>query len=169
MTEKRKETKARIGVYAGAFDPFTNGHLSLVERAGSLFDQLIVAVAENTEKRCLFTLAERMNLAREALEEFKWVSVEKINGLTAEYARKKKATALVRGVRAVSDFEYEFQMALMNRKLARDVETVFLMPSLSWVFLSSTLVKDVARNGGDVSSLVPEQVNRALKKKFASN
>ena len=167
MANTRKKTP-RIGVYPGAFDPITNGHLSLVVRAESLFDRLIVAVAENHEKQTLFTLEERLDLARKVLSKYSWVSVEKIDGLTAEFAKKKKAVALVRGVRAVSDFENEFQMALMNRKLARDVETVFLMPSLSWVFLSSTLVKDVAKNGGDVSTLVPPPVNRALKKKFAS-
>lgn len=167
MANTRKKSP-RIGVYPGAFDPITNGHLSLVVRAESLFDRLIVAVAENHEKQTLFTLEERLDLARKVLSKYSWVRVEKIDGLTAEFAKKKKAVALVRGVRAVSDFENEFQMALMNRKLARDVETVFLMPSLSWVFLSSTLVKDVAKNGGDVSTLVPPPVNRALKKKFAS-
>lgn len=165
---KENKKSPRIGVYPGAFDPITNGHLSLVERAGSLFDTLIVAVAENHEKGGLFSLEERLDLARKVLGKFPWVRVERIDGLTAEFAKNKQAVALVRGVRAVSDFEYEFQMALMNRKLAPDVETVFLMPSLSWVFLSSSLVKDVAKNGGDISTLVPPIVNRALKKKFAS-
>lgn len=164
---KKTKTAERIGVYPGAFDPITNGHLSLVERAGSMFDRLIVAVAANHEKQTLFSLEERLELASKVLSKFAWVTVEKIDGLTADFAKKKKAVALVRGVRAVADFEYEFQMALMNRKLAPDVETVFLMPSLSWVFLSSSLVKDVAKNGGDISTLVPPIVNKALKKKFA--
>ncbi|HSG98880.1 MAG TPA: pantetheine-phosphate adenylyltransferase, partial [candidate division Zixibacteria bacterium] len=114
-----------------------------------------------------FTFDERLALAQRVFKKFPTVQVDAIDGLTAEYARKHGATAIIRGVRAVSDFEFEFQMALMNRKMAREVETVFLMPSLSWVYLSSTLVKDVAKNGGDVSTLVPPVVNTALKKKFA--
>lgn len=164
-TRKRK----RIAVYPGAFDPVTNGHLSLVERAVHLFDTVIVAVANNIEKRSLFTFDERLALAQRVFKKFPTVKVDAIDGLTAEYARKHGATAIIRGVRAVSDFEFEFQMALMNRKMAREVETVFLMPSLSWVYLSSTLVKDVAKNGGDVSTLVPAVVNTALKKKFAKH
>lgn len=163
-TSQRKQT---LAVYPGAFDPITNGHLSLVERASALFDRVIVAVAHNQEKRTLFTFEERLDLAKKIFGRRKGVEVDSIEGLTAVYARKHSATAIVRGIRAVSDFEYEFQMALMNRKMARSVETVFLMPALSWVYLSSTLLKDVAKNGGDISTLAPAPVVSALKKKFA--
>lgn len=166
---QRTKKRQTVAVYPGAFDPITNGHVSLVERATALFDKVIVAVANNSEKKTLFTFEERRDLAAKVFERWSHVQIDSISGLTAQYAIKHKATAIIRGVRAVSDFEYEFQMALMNRKMARDVETVFLMPSLSWVYLSSTLVKDVARHGGDVSTLVPAPVNRALKKKFAKS
>lgn len=168
MKNPKTSKRTTIAIYPGAFDPLTNGHISLVVRAEALFDQIIVAVAENGEKHGLFSFEERLGMTKKVFARRSQVKVERIDGLTAKYAIAKKATAIIRGVRAVSDFEYEFQMALMNRKLARNVETVFLMPSLSWVYLSSTLVKDVARNGGDVSTLVPAVVNRALKKKFAS-
>lgn len=159
--------KQTVAIYPGAFDPITNGHLSLVERASGLFDRVIVAVAHNREKKTLFTFEERLALAKKVFARRKGVEVAAIDGLTAIYAKKHSATAIVRGIRAVSDFEYEFQMALMNRKLARSVETVFLMPALSWVYLSSTLLKDVAKNNGDISSLAPALVVKALKKKFA--
>lgn len=163
----KKRRKPTLAIYPGAFDPITNGHLSLVERACGIFDRVIVAVAYNSEKNTLFTFDERLALAKKVFGTRKNVEVEAIDGLTALYAQKRSATAIVRGIRAVSDFEYEFQMALMNRKLARSVETVFLMPALSWVYLSSTLLKDVAKNGGDISTLAPAQVVTALKKKFA--
>ncbi len=164
---KIKPPKRRIGVYPGAFDPLTNGHVSLIERAVRLFDEVIVGVADNIDKHCLFSIDERVALATKALAKFEHVTVDRISGLTAHYALNHNACAIIRGIRAISDFDYEFQMALMNRKLERDIETVFLMPSLSWVFLSSTMVKDVASNGGEVTTLVPGPVNRALKKKFA--
>jgi pantetheine-phosphate adenylyltransferase len=166
-TRRKIRSSKRIGVYPGAFDPLTNGHISLIERAARIFDEVIVGIAENIDKRGLFTAAERQALASKSLSKFDNVSVERISGLTAHYALKANACAIIRGIRAISDFDYEFQMALMNRKLERDIETVFLMPSLSWVYLSSTMVKDVARNGGDVATLVPAVVNRALKKKFS--
>lgn len=158
--------KKRIAIYAGTFDPITNGHLSLVHRADRLFDELIVAVAAATHKKTLFTAKERAAMVRKAISNRPNVSVETFDCLLADYVREKGACAIIRGLRAVSDFEYEFQMALMNRKMARTVETVFLMPALSWVYLSSTIVKDVARNGGDVTSLVPAAVDKMLKKKF---
>jgi len=168
MAQSRRHSKThRLAVYPGAFDPLTNGHLSLVERAGALFDKIIVGVATNAGKSCLFTPEERVACARKVFAGKRWIEVDLISGLTATYAKERGATAIIRGLRAVSDFEYEFQMGLMNRKMARDVETVFLMPSLSWVYLSSSLVKDVARHGGDVSTLVPPEVLRALKKAFA--
>jgi len=156
----------RTAIYPGTFDPITNGHLSLVQRAVNLFDEVVVAVAVNSGKTALFTLDERFDLVRESLEDTDRVTVVKFDGLLAQLAREKDACAIIRGLRAVSDFDYEFQMALMNRKMAREVETVFLMPALSWVYLSSTIVKDVARNKGDISTLVPPPVAKALIKKY---
>ncbi len=158
MTEK---TGLKRAIYPGTFDPVTNGHLSLMERACHLFDELIVAVATNATKAPMFDYNERLQMVKEAIKENEFACQIKaigFDGLLAELAKKEKAVAIIRGLRALTDFEIEFQMALMNRKLAREVETVFLMPSLSWVYLSSTLVKDVARNGGDVSELVPPHV-----------
>ena len=161
-----KAKKPRTAIYPGTFDPITNGHISLVQRAACLVDNLIVAVAENAGKDPLFTFKERYDLVRDSLKDMKEVKVIKFSGLLADLAREHDAVAIIRGLRAVSDFEYEFQMALMNRKMARDVETVFLMPALSWVYLSSTIVKDVAANNGDVTTLVPPSVAKALKEKF---
>lgn len=163
---QKKTTANKTAVYPGTFDPITNGHLSLIQRAAPLFDKLIVAVAENGGKDPLFSLEERYHLVKESLQGMRNVQVIKFDGLLADLARQYHACAIVRGLRAVSDFEYEFQMALMNRKLVRSIETVFLMPSLSWVYLSSTIVKDVARNHGDVRGLVPPPVRRALRKKI---
>lgn len=159
----------RRAVYPGTFDPATNGHLSLIERALPLFDELIVAVATNEGKRPLFELEERMQLMRASvagIASAKRIRVVSFSGLLADFVRAQKACAIIRGLRAVSDFEYEFQMALMNRELAREVETVFMMPALTWVYLSSSIVKDVATNGGDVRSLVPPPVYKALRKKI---
>lgn len=158
--------KTRIAIYPGTFDPITNGHLSLVHRAVGLFDELVVAVARASTKSTLFSAEERFEMVRESLGKKGSVRVDIFDSLLAEYAQKIGATAIIRGLRAVSDFEFEFQMALMNRRMARKVETVFLMPALSWVYLSSTMVKDVAKNGGDISSLVPEPVAKMLAKKF---
>ncbi len=161
MSEK-KTTSGRVAVYPGSFDPITNGHKSLINRATHLFDRLIVAVATNVAKSPLFTLDERYDLVKQSLKENGEIEVIKFDGLLADLASDLGACAIVRGLRAVSDFEYEFQMALMNRKLARNVETVFLMPSLPWVYLSSTIVKDVAYNKGGFRDLVPEPVYKAL-------
>ena len=159
----------RTVIYPGTFDPVTNGHISLVERACHIFDDVLVAVAANAGKQPLFSWEERIGLVKESLvgkvPEDK-VRVLGFDGLLAKFAVNHSAAAIIRGLRAVSDFEYEFQMALMNRKLARDVEAVFLMPSLSWVYLSSTLVKDVAQHGGDIDELVPLPVKLAMAKKF---
>jgi pantetheine-phosphate adenylyltransferase len=159
--------REKIAIYPGTFDPITNGHLSLVQRAVELIDNLIIAVAQNAGKDPLFNHEERFRLVRDSLKEIKGVRVIKFKGLLADLAIEQKACAIIRGLRAISDFEYEFQMALMNRKLAREVETVFLMPALSWVYLSSTIVKDVAANYGDISTLVPPPVAKALTEKFA--
>ncbi len=160
--------KKRLALYPGTFDPITNGHISLIHRAVNLFDEIVVAVASSTHKRTtLFSATERAEMITAAIGDKSNIRVEIFDSLLAEYAKEMGACAIIRGLRAVSDFEYEFQMALMNRRMARQVETVFLMPALSWVYLSSTIVKDVAKNGGDVSGLVPEAVIRALKAKFA--
>lgn len=152
-------------VYPGTFDPVTNGHISLIERACHLFDEVVVAVASGGEKTTLFDFERRIELMKSAVSDLSdagRIKVIGFDGLTADLVKELSAQAIVRGLRAVSDFEYEFQMALMNRKMAREVETVFLMPALSWVYLSSSLVKDVARNKGRVADLVPAAVNEAL-------
>lgn len=161
------KSRKRIAVYPGSFDPITNGHLSLVERATHLFDEIIVAVAGTSTKQTLFSLDERFDLVRESVAGIDRTRVDKFEGLLADYARRIGAVAIVRGLRAVSDFEFEFQMALMNRRVIHEIETVFLMPALSWVYLSSTIVKEVSANGGDVRGLVPDPVALALQKKLA--
>lgn len=170
MAKKKIKSISRA-VYPGTFDPITNGHMSLIERACSLFDEVIVAVALNAGKSPFFDFEERIRLVEKSIRPRAYspqVKVVGFDGLLADLANDVNARAIIRGLRAVSDFEYEFQMALMNRKLAREVETVFLMPALSWVYLSSTIVKDVAVHGGDVNGLVPVPVRTALRKKTKS-
>jgi len=155
----------RIAVYPGSFDPITRGHDDLIRRARSFADRVIVAVAVNVSKQPLFTLEERVALINQAVADPS-VQVQAFDGLLADFARRAGATVIVRGLRAVSDFEYEFQMALMNRNLAPGVETVFLVPAYDLTYLSSSLVREVARFGGDVSALVHPAVRQALKQKF---
>jgi pantetheine-phosphate adenylyltransferase len=158
---------SRIAVYPGSFDPVTNGHLDVVERALSIFDRLIVAVAANPDKRKpLFTVEERMRLISSALQGRDRVEVSSFTGLTVEYARSRGATTLVKGLRAYSDFDAELQQALMNRKLAPDIHTVFLMSSFAHIYVSSSILKDIASYGGNVSDLVPSAVAKALKEKY---
>ena len=157
----------KIAVYPGSFDPITNGHLDIIRRAAKMFDRVIVAVAINAEKTPLFSIKERVVLARDAVKGFKNVAVDEFGGLLVSYARRKRAAVIVRGLRAVSDFEFEFQLALMNRKLNEKIETIFMMPKGSYTFLSSRIVKEIARLGGDVSSFVPVHVEAALKRKLA--
>ncbi len=164
----------KIAVYPGTFDPITYGHLDLIKRALKLFDQVIVAIGENPAKKPLFTLEERREMIWESLRELrngdeKRVTVESFSGLLVDFAAQKGACAIVRGLRAVSDFEYEFQMALMNRRLNRRIDTVFLMPGFRWIYISSTIVKEAAQFGGDVSGLVPPVVERKLREKYALN
>lgn len=166
MSQNLRKNRA---LYPGTFDPVTNGHISLIERACRLFDEVVVAVAKNASKTPLFTAEERFTLMQSSvadLAEKDQVRIVTFDGLLADLICQQQAVAIVRGLRAVSDFEYEFQMALMNRKLAREAETVFLMPALSWVYLSSSIVKDVAANGGEIGGLVPPSVKEALVKKF---
>lgn len=161
-----------LAIYPGTFDPVTNGHLSLIERACHLFDELVVAIAMGTGKNPFFDFEERLLLMKNAIKKETYADKIKVvgfEGLLADLAHEMKAKAIIRGLRAVSDFEYEFQMALMNRKLAHEVETVFLMPSLSWVYLSSSIVKEVAVNGGDISGLVPNIVKKTFTKKLGKH
>jgi pantetheine-phosphate adenylyltransferase len=152
-----------IAVYPGSFDPITNGHLDLVERAARLCDRLIVAVLRNEEKQPLFTVEERMEMLHETVRGYPNVEVDSFDGLLVDYARRRGAAVLVRGIRAISDYEYELQMALMNRRLCPDVETIFLMSGEAYSFLSSRIVKEVIRLGGDISGLVPAPVEARLR------
>ena len=159
-------TATRIGIYPGSFDPITRGHEDLIRRSLAFVDQVVVAVAVNVAKQPLFTLEERVALIRAAVPDSR-VQVRSFDGLLVDCARQNGASVIVRGLRAVSDFEYEFQMALMNRNLAPQLETVFLVPAFDLTYLSSSLVREVARFGGDVSALVHPAVQQALKQKFA--
>ena len=153
-------------IYPGSFDPLTNGHLDLIERGSKIFDELIVGILRNAEKDPLFTLAERLDMLERMVKRFDNVRVESFEGLLVDYAMQKSAKAVLRGIRAISDYEYELQMALMNRKLQPQLETVFMMPAEAYSYLSSRLVKEVFRLGGSVRGLVPELVQERLREKF---
>ena len=152
-------------IYPGSFDPPTNGHLDLISRASKLFDEVVVAVLRHDSKYALFDVAERMEMLAEAVHGFPNVSVDSFDGLLVDFARRKKAKMILRGIRAVSDYEYELQMALMNRKLDPELETVFMLPAEAYSYLSSRLVKEVCRLGGDISALVPPLVEARLTTK----
>ena len=156
----------RIAVYPGSFDPITNGHVNLVERALEVFDRLIVAVAHNPNKSSLFSVEERLEMIQVALKNDPRVKVDSFDGLLVDFAEKQGARVIVRGLRALSDFEYEFQMTLMNRKLSRKVDTIFLMTGFKWFYTSSRIIKEAASLGGSVRGLVPEIVHQKLKEKF---
>jgi len=158
----------KVAVYPGSFDPITNGHLDVIQRASAMFDQVIIACAENTEKHPMFSPKQRLDLVGAATQHLSNVTVDSFQGLLVEYCRRHGATVVVRGLRAVSDFEFEFQMALMNRKLEPKVETIFLMPKDEYTFISSRLVREIAGLGGDVSKFVPAAVQEALKQKLAA-
>ncbi|MFW2366725.1 MAG: pantetheine-phosphate adenylyltransferase [Desulforhopalus sp.] len=162
-------TEPTIAVYPGTFDPITMGHVDIIDRALNLFDKVIVAVAVNSAKDPVFSLDERIRMIKDSFNSDKQVTVQSISGLSVDFAYQQNATAIVRGIRAVSDFDYEFQLALMNRKLNREVESVFLMPGFRWIYISSSIIKDAARNGGDVSDLVPPHVNEMLIEKFTAH
>ena len=157
-----------IAIYPGSFDPLTNGHIDLIERGSKIFDQLIVAILRNSEKQPLFSVTERRDMLQAMVRSKRWknVAIDTFNGLLVEYAAKKKAQAVLRGIRAISDYEYELQMALMNRKLQPHLETVFMMPALSYSYLSSRLVREIAQLGGSVTGLVPELVEKQLQEKL---
>jgi len=156
----------RTVIYPGSFDPLTNGHLDVLQRAAKLFDRVVVAIAKNESKHALFTLNERQALMQPAISKMQNVEAEIFEGLLVEYARKQNAQAIIRGLRAVSDFEFEFQMALMNRKLDEQIETIFMMPKETYTFISSRIVKEIARLGGNISPFVPPHVEVALRKKL---
>jgi pantetheine-phosphate adenylyltransferase len=155
-----------IAIYPGTFDPITNGHLDLIKRSLRTFDEVIIAVAPSLKKKPLFTLQERLHLINSAVKGLKRARVDSFNSLLVDYVRKKKGNAILRGLRAISDFEYEFQLAHMNRRLNKNIETVFMMPSEEYSYLTSSIVKEVASFGGFVKGLVPEEVEKALKDKF---
>ena len=159
----------RTVIYPGSFDPLTNGHLDLIQRAVKLFDQVIVAVARNESKNPLFTLSERLELVTHSIKHLPNVSADSFDGLLVNYGEQRAGQAVIRGLRAVSDFEFEFQLALMNRKLNERVETIFMMPKDTYTFLSSRIVKEIAQLGGDVSAFVPPQVREALVRKLAQS
>jgi pantetheine-phosphate adenylyltransferase len=158
-------SKAVTAIYPGSFDPVTNGHLDLITRGAQIFDQLIVAVAPNLEKEPLFAVKERVEMLESLTFEWKNVEVDTFNGLLVEYARSQNASVIVRGIRAVSDYEYELQMAMMNRKLEPEIETVFMLPAEPYSYLSSRLVREIARLGGPVKDLVPPIVAERLRAK----
>ena len=159
----------RTAIYPGSFDPITNGHLDVLHRATKLFDRVIVAVAKNESQHPLFTIEERVQMVGHAVRHLPSVEADSFDGLLVAYVERRSAQAVVRGLRAVSDFEFEFQMALMNRKLNERIETIFMMPKDTYTFLSSRIVKEMAQLGGDVSSFVPAHVRTALAAKFSPN
>jgi pantetheine-phosphate adenylyltransferase len=156
----------KTAIYPGSFDPITNGHLDLIQRGLKIFDEIIVAIAVNPVKQPLFTIEERVDLIREVLKDQPRVRIDHFTGLLVDFVRQQNTNVILRGLRAVSDFDYEFQLALMNRRLAPEIETIFLMTSLKWVFLSSTILKEAVSLGGVVEDIVPPVVFQRLRDKF---
>jgi pantetheine-phosphate adenylyltransferase len=159
----------KIAIYPGSFDPVTNGHLDIVKRGLNIFDKIIVAILTNPGKAFLFTLTERMDMLGESLKEFPGVEIDTFDGLLMDYAAQRNASGILRGLRAMSDFEYEFQMALMNRRLNREIQTVFLMTGLKWIYTSSSIIKQAAQFGGNIEGMVPPLVEEKLKQRYAQN
>ena len=161
------DTEESIAVYPGTFDPITMGHIDIIKRGLSLFDKVVIAIAINSSKKPLFEIEERLEMIRNSFPAHEdRIEVDTVDGLLVDYAYRKGAKAIIRGLRAVSDFDYEFQLALMNRRIEREVETVFLMTGFRWIFISSSIIKDAARHGGDVSGLVPDHVCEKLREKY---
>jgi pantetheine-phosphate adenylyltransferase len=158
----------RTAIYPGSFDPLTNGHLDVIERAAKLFDRVVVAVAKNEAKQPMFSLEERLNLVRGAIKNIPTAEADSFDCLLVDYVNRRNAQTIVRGLRAISDFEFEFQLALMNRKLNEKIETIFMMPKDTYTFLSSRIIKEIAQLGGDISAFVPVHVRTALVEKLKS-
>lgn len=157
----------KVAIYPGSFDPVTNGHLDILERGMKLFDKIIVAILTNPGKRFLFTLEERIEMLEVSMKKFSNVEIGTFDGLTVDYAARRNARAILRGLRALSDFEYEFQMALMNRRLNREVQTIFLMTGMRWIYTSSSIIKEAAQFGGSIAGMVPPIVEKRIKEKYA--
>ena len=156
----------KTAIYPGSFDPMTKGHLDVLERASSMFEKVIIAVLDNTKKKCLLSTKERVNLIKKSIKQLKNVSVDSFDGLTIEYARQQGATVLIRGLRAVSDFEYEMQMSQMNSSLAPEINTIFLITKPEYNFISSSTIKEIVMMGGDISQFVPDEVKNYLVSKY---
>ena len=159
---------SKLAIYPGSFDPVTNGHIDIIVRGLKIFDRIVVGILNNPEKSPLFSVQERKEMLEASLKSLTRVEVDTFDGLLVDYALQRGAQAILRGMRAVSDFEYEFQMALMNRRLNREIQTVFLMTGLRWIFTSSSIIKEAARFGGNINGMVPKIVNRKLQRKFAA-
>ncbi len=166
MSERIHAPENKRAVYPGSFDPITSGHVDIIQRGLKIFDKILIAVLENPKKKSLFSTKERMNMIQDFFVDHRNIEVKAFDGLLVEFAKNNNANIVIRGLRAISDFEYEFQMALMNRKLDPEIETLFMMPNLSYSFLSSKLVKEIFMLGGGVKDLVPGQVEEKLKEKF---
>jgi pantetheine-phosphate adenylyltransferase len=156
----------KVAIYPGSFDPVTNGHIDIIERGLKLFDKIIVSILHNPGKKYLFTLEERLQMLKASTKKLKNIEIDSFDGLLVNYAATRKAHAILRGLRAMSDFEYEFQMALMNRRLNREVHTVFLMTGLRWIFTSSSIIKEAIQFGGNIEGMVPPFVQKKLIEKF---
>jgi pantetheine-phosphate adenylyltransferase len=159
----------KMAIYPGSFDPITNGHLSILRRSLTIFDSVTIAVASQPRKSTLFTLEERMEMIKESTKNDKKVFVDSFQGLLVDYVKRKEANVILRGMRALSDFEYEFQMSLMNRKLSRDIQTIFMMTDYKWLYTSSTIIKEAASYGGAIQGLVPDIVCQRLKERYGYN
>ena len=159
----------RVAIYPGSFDPVTNGHLDILERGLKLFDKIILTILTNPKKNFLFTLEQRIEMLEASLKEFPNVEIDTFDGLTVDFAAHRKAQGILRGLRAMSDFEYEFQMALMNRRLNREIQTVFLMTGLRWIYTSSSIIKEAAQFGGNIKGMVPSIVENKIKEKYAQS
>jgi len=157
----------KVAIYPGSFDPVTNGHLDILQRGMKLFDKIIIAILTNPGKNFLFTLEERIDMLEVSTKKFSKVEIGTFDGLTVDYAAERNAQAILRGLRALSDFEYEFQMALMNRRLNREVQTIFLMTGMRWIYTSSSIIKEAAQFGGSITGMVPPIVEKRIKAKFA--